>query len=71
MERHDHALQFGLASDLWKNLKEAVSADQIKRLSEINESDVGPTRAFAVLCTSLVAVLHANSGIWNVICIVM
>ena len=27
MERLDHALQFGLATDLLKNLKEAVSAD--------------------------------------------
>ena len=40
MERLDHALQFGWATDLWENLKEAVSADWIKRLSEINESDV-------------------------------
>ena len=27
MERLDHALQFGWATDLWENLKEAVSAD--------------------------------------------
>ena len=40
MERLDHALQFGWAADLWENLKEAVSADYIKRLIEINESDV-------------------------------
>ena len=26
----DHALQFGWATDLWENLKEAASADQIK-----------------------------------------
>ena len=32
VERHDHALQFGWATDLWENLKEAVSADQIKCL---------------------------------------
>ena len=48
MERLDHALQFGWATDLWENLKDAVSADYIKRLSEINESDA--------LCTSLVTV---------------
>ena len=27
MERLDRALQFGWATDLWENLKEAVSAD--------------------------------------------
>ena len=27
MERLDHALQFGWATDLWENLKEGVSAD--------------------------------------------
>ena len=32
VERLDHALQFGWATDHWENLKEAVSADQIKRL---------------------------------------
>ena len=36
------------------NLKDTVSADQIKRLIEINESDVQGHNA--VLCTSLVAV---------------
>ena len=35
-----HALQFGWAIDLWENLKDDVSADQIKCLSEVNESDV-------------------------------
>ena len=54
MERLDHALQFGWATDLWENLKDAVSADKIKRLSEINESDVQGHKA--VLSTSLVAV---------------
>ena len=37
VERLDHALQFGWANDLWENFKEAISADQIKRLSEMNE----------------------------------
>ena len=55
VERLDHAMQFGWATDLWENLKCAVFADQIKRLCEINESDV-QDRASAVLCTSLVAV---------------
>ena len=53
MERLDHVLQFGLATDLWEKLNEAVSADLIKRLNEINESDV---QGHAVLCTSLVTV---------------
>ncbi len=34
VERLDHAMQFGWATDLCENLKEAVSADQIKRFSE-------------------------------------
>ena len=54
MERLDHALLFGWATDLWENLKDAVSADKITRLSEINESDVQGHKA--VLSTSLVAV---------------
>ena len=33
VERLDHALQFGWETDLWEYLKEAVSADQIKRLT--------------------------------------
>ncbi len=28
-----------LATDLWQNLKETASADQIKRLRELNESE--------------------------------
>ena len=52
VERVNHALQFGWATDHWENVKEAVSADKIKRLSEINESDVQRH----VLCTSLVTV---------------
>ena len=35
MEGFDHALQFW-----WKDLEETVSADKIKRLFEINESDI-------------------------------
>ena len=34
----DHAMQFIWSTDLWES-KETVFADQIKRLSEINESD--------------------------------
>ena len=49
VERLDHALQFGWATDLWDNLKEAVSADYIKRLSEINESDVQAHMLFSAL----------------------
>ena len=40
VEGFDHAMQFRMATDLWENLKEAVSVDQIKRLCEIHESDV-------------------------------
>ena len=32
MDRLDHALQFGWATDIWENLTEAVSADQIKHI---------------------------------------
>ena len=49
VETLDHALQFGWAADIRENLKEAVSADQIKRLSEINESDVQVHLLFSAL----------------------
>ena len=39
MEGLGHALQFMLATDLWENLKEAVSADQVKLFSELIESE--------------------------------
>ena len=52
MERLNLALQFGWATDLWEN-QEAVSGDQIKRLSNINESDVqGHLLFFALLLYS-------------------
>ena len=54
MERLDHALQFGWATDHWENLEEAVSADYIKRLSELNEIESDVQRH--VLCTSIVTV---------------
>ena len=34
-----HVLQSWWAADLWDNLKQAVSADKIKRFGEVNESD--------------------------------
>ena len=37
MKELDHALQFGWSTDLWENLK---PADQMKRLSGFNESNV-------------------------------
>ena len=49
VERLDHALQFGWATYLTDTLKYAVSADQIKRLCEINESDVQGHLLFSVL----------------------
>ena len=41
VKRFDHALQFWWAANLWKDLEETVSADKIKRLCPVNESDIG------------------------------
>ena len=40
VEGFDHALQFWWAGNLWKDLEETVSANKIKRLCEVNESDI-------------------------------
>jgi len=40
VERFYHPLQSWWTADLWENLKQAVSADQIKRFGDVNESDV-------------------------------
>ena len=40
VEGCNHALQFWWAANLWKDLEETVSADKIKRLCEVNESDI-------------------------------
>ena len=50
VEGFNQALQFWWAADLWKNLEETVSADKIKRLLEVNESDLqGHLLFFALL----------------------
>ena len=49
LERLDHTLQFEWATDLWENIKQAVSTDKIKRLSEINECDVHGHMMFSAL----------------------
>ena len=36
----DHALQFWWTANLWKDLEETVSADKIKCLCEVSESDI-------------------------------
>ena len=51
----NNALQFGWTTVLWENLKKDIAADQINRISEINESDA--QGHYAVLCTSLVSVV--------------
>ena len=49
MEGFYHALQSWWAANLWENLKQAVSADQIKRFGEVNESDEKGQRLFSAL----------------------
>ena len=49
----DHALQFWWAANLWEDLEETVSDDKIKRLSEVNESDIQGHLLFPALLLEL------------------
>ena len=52
----DHALQFG-RTDLWENLKDAASVDQIRSNTLARSMVIAISKGinfFAVLCTSLV-----------------
>ena len=53
VEGFNHALQFWWAANLWKDLKETVSADKIKRLCEVNESDIQGHLLFSALLLEL------------------
>ena len=53
VEGFDHALQFGWAASLWKDLEETVSADKIKRLCEVNENDIQGHLLFSALLLEL------------------
>ena len=54
LEGFDHALQFWWAANRWKDLEETLSADKIKRLSEVNESDIQRLLLFSALVLELV-----------------
>ena len=53
MEGYNHALQFGWPAYLWKNLEETASADKIKRLCEVNESNIQGHMLFSALLLEL------------------
>ena len=53
VEGFEHALQFWWAVNLWKDLEETVSADKIKRLCEVNESDIQGHMLFSALLLEL------------------
>ena len=53
VEGFDHALQFWWAANLWEDLEEIVSADKIKRLCEVNESDIQGHLLFSALLLAL------------------
>ena len=53
VEGFDHALQFWWAANLWEDLEETVSADKIKRLCKVNESDIQRYLLFSVLLLEL------------------
>ena len=53
VEGFDHALQLWWAPNLWKDLEETVSADKIKCLCEVNESDIQGYLLFSALLLDL------------------
>ena len=53
VEGFDHALQFWWGANLWKDLEKTVSADKIKRLCEVNESDIQEHLSFSALLLEL------------------
>ena len=53
VEGFDHALQFWWAANHWKDLEETVSADKIKHLCEVNESDIQGHLLFSALLLEL------------------
>ena len=53
VEGFDHALQFWWAANLLEDLEQTVSADKIKRLCEVNESDLQGRLLFSALLLEL------------------